>query len=281
MGPCRCGYDDELRRHNEVLRRACDVQPGDHVLDIGCGSGQTTCETASLARAGSALGVDISATAVKRARERARARGLRNVTFECADAQVHPFPAAGFDLATSRFGVMFFRDPAAAFANIARALRLGGRLVMMVWQASERNEWEVAISHSLSGGGESGVGGPAVAPSTGQDAFSLADPPAVTGLLQAAGFADITFTDVREPVYYGPDVATALDWVCGFASTRSVLERLDSAVTARALQRLGEVLASRMDDTGVWFGSRAWIIAARRRLAVLCGDLCRGEISLR
>jgi SAM-dependent methyltransferase len=265
MGPCRCGYDDELRLHNEVLRRACDVQPSDHVLDIGCGSGQTTCETASLARAGSALGMDISATAVERARERARARGLRNVTFECADAQVHRFPAARFDLATSRFGVMFFRDPAAAFANIARALRPGGRLVIMVWQASERNEWEVAISHSLSGGGESGGGGPAVAPFAGQDAFSLANPPAVTGLLQAAGFADITFTDVRKPVYYGPDVATALDWVCGFASTRPVLERLDSAAAARALQRLGEVLASRMDDTGVWFGSRAWIIAARRR----------------
>lgn len=270
MGPCRYGYDDEVRLHNELLRRACDVQPRDHVLDIGCGIGQTTCEAASLARAGSALGVDISLTAVERARELARAQGLRNVAFECADAQVHPFPAARFDLATSRFGVMFFRDPAAALTNIGRALRPGGRLVMMVWQASERNEWDVAIHHSLSGGGDSGGSDsasdePPVEPSAGQDAFSFADPPAVTGILRAAGFADITFTDVREPVYYGPDVATALNWVRGFASTRSMLERLDPAAAARALQRLGEVLASRMDDTGVWFGSRAWIIAARRR----------------
>lgn len=267
MGPCACGYDDELRLHNEVLRRACDVQPSDHVLDIGCGSGQTTCETASLASAGSALGVDVSATAIERAREVVRARGLGNVAFECADAQVHRFPAARFDLATSRFGVMFFRDPAAAFTNIARALRPGGRLVMMVWQASERNQWDVAIRHSLSGTGESlsGAGEPAVVPSAGQDPFSLADPPAVTSVLQAAGFAGITFTDVREPVYYGPDVATALNWVRGFASTRTTLERLEPAAAARALRRLREVLASQMDDTGVWFGSRAWIIAARRR----------------
>jgi SAM-dependent methyltransferase len=260
-----CGYDDEVRLHNELLRRACNVQPRDHVLDIGCGRGQTTCEAASLARAGRALGVDVSLTAIERARELAQAQGLRNVAFECADAQVHRLPAARFDLATSRFGVMFFRDPAAAFTNIARALRPGGRLVVMVWQASERNDWDVVIRHSLSGGGESGAGGPAVDASVGQDAFSLADPPAVTGILQAAGFADITFTDVREPVYYGPDVATALNWVRGFASTRFMLERLDPAVAARALQRLREVLASRMDDSGVWFGSRAWIIAARRR----------------
>jgi len=274
MEPSPCGYDDEVRLHNELLRRACDVQPGDHVLDIGCGRGQTTCETASLARAGSALGVDVSVNAIERGRELAQAQGLRNVAFECADAQVHPFPAARFDLATSRFGVMFFRDPVAAFTNIARALRPDGRLVMMVWQAGERNEWEVAIRHSLSGGGEplsgggeplSGSGGPVDASSVGQDAFSLTDPPAVTGILQAAGFADIAFTDVREPVYYGPDVATALNWVRGFASTRSMLERLDPAGAARALQRLSEVLASRMDGTGVWFGSRAWIIAARRR----------------
>jgi hypothetical protein len=134
-----------------------------------------------------------------------------------------------------------------------------------VWQAHERNEWDVAVHDSLSGGGESGTDEPAVVPSAGQDAFSLADPPSVTGILRAAGFADITFTDVREPVYYGPDVVTALNWVRGFASTRSMLERLDPAAATRALQRLSEVLASRMDDTGVWFGSRAWIIAARRR----------------
>ena len=109
---------------------------------------------------------------------------------------------------------MFFDDPVAAFANVGRALRPAGRLVMMVWQAHDRNEWEVAIRQSLAG-----TGGSAAVGSAGPDPFSLADPPAVTGILEAAGFADVTFTDVHETVYYGPDVAAALDWVGDYAYT--------------------------------------------------------------
>jgi SAM-dependent methyltransferase len=247
-------YDAELRRHNEVLRRAWRVQPGERVLDIGCGSGQTTCEVARIARVGSALGVDISASAIERARELARAQGVRNVTFERADAQVCRFPQERFDLAISRFGTMFFDDPVAAFANVGRALRPAGRLVMMIWQARERNEWQVAIRQSLAGPGGS----------AGPDPFSLADPPAVTGILEAAGFADVTFTDVHEPVYYGPDVAAALDWVRGFACTSDMLSRLDPAAAARALGRLRETLTAHMSGDGVWFGSRAWTVTARR-----------------
>ena len=247
-----------MRLHHEVLRRAWGVQPDDHVLDIGCGSGQTTREAARLARAGSALGVDISAFAIERARELAQAQGVRNVTFERADAQVHPFPQKRFDLAISRFGTMFFADPAAAFGNAGRALRPAGRLVMMVWQDRERNEWDVAIRQSLAGPAE------AAAASAGPDPFSLADPPAVTGMLEAAGFADITFTDVREPMYFGPDVAAALDWVRGYTYTSDVLSRLDPAAAARALGRLREMLAAHMSGNGVWFDSRAWIVTARR-----------------
>ena len=174
-----------------MLRGACGVQSHEQVLDIGCGLGQTTCAAARLARAGSALGVDISEPAIERARQLAQAQGVRNVAFERADAQVHRFPSERFDLAMSRFGTMFFDDPVAAFANIGRALRPAGRLVMMVWQAHERNEWDVAIHQSLAGPGGS----------AGPDPFSLADPLAVTGTLEAAGFAGVTFTDVHEPVY--------------------------------------------------------------------------------
>jgi len=246
-------YDAELQRHDEGLRRACGVQPHEQVLDIGCGLGQTTCEAARLARAGSALGVDISASAIERARELAQAQGVHNVTFECADAQVHRFPQERFDLAMSRFGTMFFEDPVAAFANVGRALRPAGRLVMMVWQAGERNEWEVAIRQSL-----------AAVAAAGLDAFSLADPPTVTGILEAAGFAEVAFTDVHEPVYYGPDVAAALDWVRGFRCTSEVLSRLDPAAGARALGRLRKMLAAHLSGDGVWFDSRAWIVSARR-----------------
>jgi SAM-dependent methyltransferase len=247
-------YDAELRLHDEVLRRACGVQPHEQVLDIGCGLGQTTCEAARLARAGSALGVDISESAIERARELARAQGVHNVSFERADAQVLRFPQERFDLAISRFGTMFFQDPVVAFANVGRALRPAGRLVMMVWQADERNEWDVAIRQSLA----------VVAPG-GLEAFSLADPSAVTGILEATGFADVAFTDVHEPVYYGPDVAAALAWVRGFRCTSDVLGQLDPAAAARALGRLREMLAAHLSGEGVWFDSRAWIVSARHR----------------
>jgi SAM-dependent methyltransferase len=248
-------YDAELQRHDEVLRQACGVQPDEHVLDIGCGTGQTTCEAARMAPAGSALGVDISAPAIERARELAQAQRVRNVTFERADAQSHCFPPGWFDLAMSRCGTMFFADPVAAFGNVGRALRPAGRLVMMVWQARDRNEWDVAIRQCLAG-----TGGSAVA---GSEAFSLADPPAVTGILEAAGFGDISCTDVHEPVYYGADVAAALDWVRGFACTGDLLSRLDPAAAARALGRLSEMLAAHLSSDGVWFDSRAWIVTAR------------------
>src|SRR4029453_8900356 len=100
---------------------------------MGCGTGKTTRQAARTARAGSALGVDVSAPAIERARDLARAEGLHNVTFERADAQGPRFPQARFDVAISRFGTMFFDDPGTAFANIRKALRPGGRLVMMVW----------------------------------------------------------------------------------------------------------------------------------------------------
>jgi SAM-dependent methyltransferase len=258
-GSGRNDYDAELRLYNEVLRRACDVQGDDHVLDIGCGTGQTTREAARLAQAGSALGVDTSASAIERARQLAEAEGLRNVSFEHADAQVYRFARERFSLAISRFGTMFFVDPRAAFVNIGRALRPAGRLVMMVWQAHERNEWDVAIYQSLVGSG-----GHAAVAARGPDPFSLADPPAVNGILTAAGFVGATFTDVQQPVYYGPDVATALDWVRGFSCTNEVLKRLDPARASRAFARLRETLAAHMSDDGVWFNSRAWIVTAHR-----------------
>jgi hypothetical protein len=131
---------------------------------------------------------------------------------------------------------------------------------MMVWQAHERNEWDVVIHQSLGAAGE-----PAAIPSGRPDPFSLADRPAVQQILEAAGFADVAFTDVHEPVYYGPDVSAALDWVRGFACTSNVLTRLDPAAAARAAGRLREALAAHLREDGVWFSSRAWIVTACRR----------------
>lgn len=257
----RVDYDAELRLHDEVFRRTYNIRADDRVLDIGCGTGRTTRDAARSAGEGSALGVDLSASMIERARELARAERVHNVAFEQGDAQVHRFPEGGFDVAISRFGTMFFDDPAAAFANIAVALRPGGRLVMMVWQEHEHNEWSVAIERAL---GREGEGSPVPAPEA-REAFSLADQDTVEAILGAAGFGEATFTDVHQPVYYGPDVAAALEWVGGFSSTRELLMRLDAAAAERALERLREALAAHASERGVRFDSRAWIVEARRR----------------
>ena len=254
----RVDYDAELRLHDEVLRRTHNLRADDRILDIGCGTGRTTRDAARSARQGSALGVDLSASMIERARELARAERVHNVAFEQGDAQVRRFPEGGFDLAISRFGTMFFNDPVAAFANIAVGLRPAGRLVMMVWQEHERNEWSVAIERALGREGSSLPAPEARVP------FSLADRATVEAILGAAGFGEATFTDVHQPVYYGPDVAAALEWVRGFSSTREVLRRLDAAAAERALARLREALATHAGERGVWFDSRAWIVEARR-----------------
>jgi len=250
-------YDAELRLLNEVLRRAYSIRRRDRILDIGCGAGQTTREVARLALDGRALGVDCSAEAIARARELARAEGIRNATFEDADAENHPFVSEDFDVVISRFGTMFFRDPVAGFANIGRALRPAGRLVMMVWQGPEQNEWFLAIEEALGGRGD----GPT---SEASDAFSLANPAKTEEILDAAGFADADFIDVHRPIYFGRDVADALEWVQGFTSTRESLVRLGPPSAERALGRLQQTLVGHAAADGVWFDARAWIVKARR-----------------
>jgi SAM-dependent methyltransferase len=257
--PSPVSYDAELQRHNRLLHQACGIQFNDHVLDIGCGTGQTTREAARAAKRGSAFGVDVSASAIERARAVATDAAVHNVTFTCADAQVHPFPRDHFDVAISRFGTMFFDDPAAAFANISGTLRPAGRLVMMVWQPAERNEWDVAIRQALGD-----AGGSAASTGAGSGAFSPADPPVVKKLLTSARFVNITFADINEPVYYGPDVAAAHDWVTGFTSVSEVLTRFDSAASADARGRLREMLTTHLSENGVWFNSSSWIVTAER-----------------
>jgi SAM-dependent methyltransferase len=253
-------FDAETRPHNERFRTAADVAARDRVLDIGCGTGQTTRDAARAAVAGSALGIDLSAQMLDHARRLSREEGLANVSFLQADAQVHRFPAASFDVGISRFGTMFFADPVAAFGNIGDALVPGGRLVLMAWQARDRNEWTTAIREALAG--DNLLPPP---PTDGPHPFSLADPAVAEGILTAAGFAAISFTDVREPVYYGPDPAVAFDVVRGLRSTRDLLAGLDAGEAERALDRLRVTLAAHRAAGGVFFDARSWIIAARRR----------------
>jgi SAM-dependent methyltransferase len=252
-------YDAELQSHNAALLPACAIRSHEHVLDIGCGTGQTTREAARLAATGSALGIDITEPMIVRARALTAAEGLHNVRFELGDAQVHGFLPQHYDVAISRYGTMFFADPIAAFRNVAGALRPGGRLVMMVWQAHEANEWSVAVEQALAPYDAS----PNIPPGA-HDHFSLADPGTVERILGAAGFADVKFTDVREPVYYGESIDAAIEWIQGFRFVRNVFQRLDAAAAARLLASLRDALARKSSEKGVWFDAREWIVTAAR-----------------
>jgi SAM-dependent methyltransferase len=254
-------YDAELQSHNAALLPACAIRSHEHVLDIGCGTGQTTREAARLAASGSALGVDITEPMIVRARALAAAEGLRNVRFELGDAQVHSFPPQHYDIVISRYGTMFFADPIAAFRNIGGALRPGGRLVMMVWQAHEANEWSAAVHQVLAPCYSS----PGASPAAHEhEHFSLADPGTVERILGAAGFAGVKFSDVHEPVYYGESVDAAIEWISGFRFVRNVLQRLDAAAAERLLASLRDSLAKKSSDKGVWFDAREWIVTAER-----------------
>ena len=217
----------------------------------------TTREAARAAAPGRVVGVDVSERALEHARRVTAAEQLDNVRYELGDAQAHRFDPAAFDVAISRFGTMFFSDPAAAFANVAAALRPEGRLVLLVWQRYEDNAWMRAINAAL--------GDTAQPPRPGMDPFSLGDARATRELLEGAGFCDVRFEDVREPVLYGHDLDAALAIVLGFQGTRAALEKLDDDAAARAVARLRETLAAAAsDERGVALDARSWLVTARR-----------------
>jgi SAM-dependent methyltransferase len=206
------------------------------------------------------LGVDLSAPMLEHARRLSDGAGLGNITYVQADAQTHPFPSTHFDLCLSRFGTMFFTDPVAAFTNIGRALRPGARLVLLVWRDHDRNEWATAIRHALTGGTA-----PAGPTTNHPDPFSLGDPAVTTGILRAAGFAEVDLTDVHEPVFYGPDTDTAYDAVLRLQHARDALADLDPTMTGHARARLHATVAAHDTGHGVYFGAQAWLVTAIRR----------------
>jgi SAM-dependent methyltransferase len=252
-------YDRSVVRYHERLMRAAAIGATDRVLDVGCGSGQTTRDAARAAAAGEAVGVDLSSALLEHARRLAEAEGVANATFVQADAQIHPFEAASFDVAISRTGAMFFGDPVAAFANIGRALRPRGRLVVLAWQEPSRNEWFASFSEALA------AGQPVVFPSpSAPGPFSLADPGRVQSLLVAAGFSDVVSEGTSEPMNFGSDASDAYRFVCEMGFTRWKLSMLDDEGRARALDALQRTLAAHDTRDGVLYDSAAWLITAVR-----------------
>jgi SAM-dependent methyltransferase len=245
------GYD----RH---LFAVAAINPGERVLDIGCGSGRTTLAAARGAAPGLALGVDLSARMIDVARQAAQREGLPNARFVQADAQIHPFPEQTFDVAISRTGAMFFGDPVAAFTNIARAMCPGGRLILLVWQPFDRNEYIVAITTALAAGRDFPP------PSPGSPGpFSMARPARVRAVLTEAGFSTPSFASCTEPMYFGRDPQHAFQFMIGLAGW--MLDGLDDHRRARAFEALRTSIHNHHTARGVAYGSAAWLVTATRR----------------
>lgn len=145
-------YDAELRHYHERLQKAVDFDLDDRLLDTGCGTGQPTRAASRVAPGGHALGIDVSSPMLTQARRLAKRERLTNARSERGDAQTHPLPAEHFTIDLSRFGTMFFADPATAFTNIATALRPGARFVQLVWRDIDRQEWHTAVQQALTAG---------------------------------------------------------------------------------------------------------------------------------
>jgi ubiquinone/menaquinone biosynthesis C-methylase UbiE len=144
-------FDRSLQHYQPKIVEAAAVQDGERVLDVGCGNGQTTRAAGRATPSGSVLGIDLSGPMLARARELTAAEGLANVEYVQADAQVHSFHEGAFDVCISRFGTMFFDDRTAAFTNLARALRPGGRILFVVWQAPSENPQFTTLMGTLAG----------------------------------------------------------------------------------------------------------------------------------
>jgi SAM-dependent methyltransferase len=251
-------FDETLANCHGPFLAAAAIRADDDVLDVGCGTGLTTRDVARIAVNGSALGVDLSSRMIALARETAATEGLRNVEFRHADAQVHPFERGAFGVLVSRMGSMFFGDPRTAFTKLHRALRPEGRLTLLAWQGVTENEWLTQFRSALAVGRD--------LPTPPPDApgpFAFADPDRVRAILTAAGFVDVTFTGLHEPMSFGPDADDAFRFVSDL--TAWMRGGLDDQSRNAALSALRATITEHTGERGVTFQSATWIIQARRR----------------
>jgi SAM-dependent methyltransferase len=250
-------YDRCLRAYTARLLDAAAIAPEHSVLDVGCGSGPLTREAARRAPAGRALGVDLSAQQLELARERAAAESIRNVEFLQADAQIHAFAEDSVDVVISRLGTMFFADPVAAFANLARATRPDGRLAILTWQPRAENEWMLAFSETLAAGREV-----TIPPPDAPGPLALSDPQRVRSILGAAGWTDVDIEPVQRRMFWGDTVDDAFEFIFGSAGWR--VRDADEATRERGIQALRDSIAAHCGPDGVSYASAAWLVQARR-----------------
>jgi SAM-dependent methyltransferase len=265
-GPAGARWIDDAERHDRMLAPysaavvgAAELSATDTVLDVGCGTGALTRSAARLAVDGQVTGVDISARMITTAREITDAEGPGNARFEEADAQVHRFPADGFDTLVSRFGVMFFGDPVAAFANLHGAVRPGGRVAVACWRELGDNEW-LRVPRAAAA---EQFGMPEPAPPGEPGPFSLADPDKVRQVLADAGFDRVELAAVGGPMWIGSDVDDAASFLAGLETSRRMFDGQEPAAVAQVLAAVRDALAAHAGPHGVVLSGKAWVVTAR------------------
>jgi SAM-dependent methyltransferase len=247
-------YEAAVARYQPVLLAAIGAQPGERLLDVGCGSGGLALDVASGTPGVSAVGVDLSQAQLDVARARV---GDLPAEFVHADAQVHDFGEAAFDVVASRTGTMFFSDSAMAFGNLARATRSGGRLVILVWRGIEANEW---LREFMGAIGQVLPMEPPPADAPGP--FAQSDPGRVRAILEGAGWRHVEFAAHDEPMWFGPDADLATAFVVGQMAW--LFAQLDVNGKRQAETNLHDVMAAHQGADGVQLESGAWLVTARR-----------------
>jgi ubiquinone/menaquinone biosynthesis C-methylase UbiE len=246
-------FERALTAYHDAFFATAAIEETDRVLDVGCGTGHATRRAARIARSGSAVGLDLSSAMLAVARQRARDEGLANVEFAQADAQIHAFDSTSFDVAIGQTSAMFFGDRVAALANIGRALRPGGRLVLLTWQPLSENEWIREFTTAMAAGRDLPAP-PAGAPGP----FTLAEPRVIRSVLSAAGYRDVRLQAHNEPMWVGGDADDAYQLVSGLMGW--MLDGLDDAGRTNALDALRETIAAHETPDGVLYESATWII---------------------
>ncbi|MGA8712430.1 MAG: methyltransferase domain-containing protein [Roseiarcus sp.] len=251
--------DEVLKPVSDQLIATADPKPGERVIDVGCGCGATTIEFAQrVAPGGEVLGLDISEPMLARALERAEP-GLP-ARFALADATVHQMAPNWADLVVSRFGVMFFADPALSLANIRRGLRPGGRLAFVCWREARQNSWMITPLR------EAAKHAPPL-PEMGPEEpgpFAFADDARVRRILSEAGYADIVVAphDLDLDIAIGRGLDSAVEGALAIGPTSRILDGQSAAVRAAAAADIRAALAARMVGDSVPLGAAIWIVTA-------------------